>query len=75
MTERSIIDQPFAARGAACPLCHVGLQPDFINERNTFHYVRHERLAAGDPVMALVGHIRPLLFKRLQVFFCVNPRR
>ena len=65
MAERRIIDQPFAARGPASALRHVGFQPGFVNERNTFHHVGHKWLAAGDPVMALVGHIRPLLFKRL----------
>lgn len=70
MAERCVIDQPFAARSPAGALGHVGLQPGFVDKGDPFLHVRHKRLTAGDPMVALFGHIDPLLLKRLQVFFC-----
>ena len=71
MAERGVIDEPFAAWSPAGALGHVGLQPGFVDKGEPFQHMRHKRLTAGDPMVALLGHLGPLLLKRLQVFFCV----
>ena len=74
MSERRMIDQALAARGPAGGLDHVGLHGGFVYEGQPFQMVGHEGLALGYPDVAQLSDVLALLFKRLQVFFCVTGR-
>lgn len=74
MPKRRVIDQTLPARGPAGGLGHVRLERCLVDEGQSFQMPRHEGLAFADPDAAQVGHVLALLFKRLQVFFCVTAR-
>ena len=61
-------------RAAPGGLGHVGLQGRFVYKDKSFQMVVHERLATGDPNLALLRNVRPLLFAGPKVFFCVLGR-
>lgn len=56
-----------SCHGITPPRCEKNTAYD---EGKTLQHMYHEGLAMGDPAEPLARHIRPLLFKRLQVFFC-----
>jgi len=71
MSKGSVIDQSLPAQGPACAFDHIGLEPCLINESQALQLTGHIMLAISDPEVPLACNVRPLLFNRLQVFFCV----
>lgn len=69
-----MIDKALPARGPAGGLCHSGLDGGFVDEGQPFQMIGPERLAFGDPDMALLGDIPVRLIRRLQACFCVTGR-
>lgn len=69
MPEGRVVNQPLPARRPACAFDHIGLQPCLIDKGQALQFIRHVRLAVGDPKVPLARNIRPLLLNRLQVFF------
>ena len=72
MPKGNMIDQALCARCPASGLGHNGFDRCFINKRQSFYMVSHERLTFGDPSIAQISDILALLLKRLKVLFCVS---
>ena len=69
VAERRMIDEPFPDRRPAGGFHEFGVERRLVDEDQTVQGLTHEGLAAGDPDMARLRHVTPVLLGGEQRFF------
>ena len=69
VAEGRLGDEPVTFWAATTGPCHLGGCAGFVNKHKAVLRLRHEGLAALDPLRACLGDIRPVLFGGLECFF------